>query len=73
MSRAFTKEEDGQWLGDIAPTMTALISFLSLENNGIRAYEQRSYVNEKGREVHVMNNGLSYVVDEDGKWRIVGL
>lgn len=73
MSRAFTKEEDGQWLSDIAPTMTALINFLSLENNGIRAYEQRSYVNGNGKEVHVMNNGLSYFVDEDGKWRIVGL
>lgn len=73
MSRAFVKEEDDQWLSDIAPTMNALINFLSRENNGIRAYEQRSFVNENGREVHVMNNGLSYMVDDQGKWTIVGL
>ncbi len=35
MSSAFVKDSDDQWLDDIAPTMNALISFLSHENNDI--------------------------------------
>lgn len=71
MSSAFIKEQDGQWLGDIAPTMNALINYLTKDNNGIKAYEQRSYTHENGKMIHVMNNGLSYMVDDEGKWKIV--
>ena len=69
MSRAFTKEEDGQWLNDIPPTMPALIRYLTNENNGIGVYEKKSYINAAtGKEVHEMSNGFSYSIDENGKW-----
>jgi hypothetical protein len=72
MSQAFVKEEDGQWLHDIDPTLNALVVYLTRENNGIRVYEQKKYVDPKtGKEVHVMSNGLSYEKDEEGKWAIV--
>jgi len=69
MSRAFTKEEDGQWLNDIPPTMPALIRYLTNENNGIGVYEKKSYINSAtGKEVHEMSNGFAYSIDENGKW-----
>jgi len=72
MSSAFVREEDGQWLHDIPPTMAALINYLSRENNGVRVYQQRSFIDEKlGKEVFVMSNGLNYSVGEDAKWYIV--
>lgn len=72
MSQAFVKEGDEQWLHDIQPTLNALIVFLTRENNGVRVYEQKSYLNEKeGREVHLMSNGLTYAKDDEGKWYIV--
>jgi hypothetical protein len=72
VSSAFVKEEEGQWLHDIPPTMAALINYLTSENNGVRVYEQRAYMDEKeGREVHVMSNGLNYAVGDDSKWYIV--
>ena len=65
------REGDAQWLHDVQPTLHALIVFLTHENNGIRVYEQRSFVHPKhGREVHVMSNGLSYAKDENGTWYI---
>lgn len=74
MSQAFVKEGDEQWLGDIDPTVKALINYLTRENNGIRVYEQRQYVDGKtGKEVYVMSNGLSYSKDIDGRWEIVGI
>jgi hypothetical protein len=42
MSQTFVRESDGQWLHEIAPTLNALIVFLSRENNGIRVYERRN-------------------------------
>ena len=72
MSSAFVKEEEGQWLHDIPPTMAALINYLTRENNGVRVYEQRAYMDAKeGREVHAMSNGLNYAVDAASKWYIV--
>ena len=72
MSSAFVKEEEGQWLHDLPPTMVALINYLTRENNGVRVYEQRTYMNDKeGREVHVMSNGLSYAIDDASTWYIV--
>jgi hypothetical protein len=72
MSQAFVKEEDGQWLQDIQPTLNALIVYLTRENNGIRVYEQKSFLDEKlGKEVHKMSNGLDYTKDDEGRWMVV--
>lgn len=69
MSQAFVKEEDDQWLHDIPGTMTALINYLTRENNGIRVYEKSKQI-KNGKEIFVMSNGLSYSKDKDGKWEI---
>jgi len=71
MSHAFVKEDDEQWLHDVAPTLNALINYLTRENNGIRVYEKGSDVNTAGKTIHTMSNGFSYVIDKDGKWAIV--
>ncbi|HEY1114574.1 MAG TPA: hypothetical protein VGE66_13475 [Chitinophagaceae bacterium] len=69
MSQAFVRESDEQWLHEVAPTLNALIVYLTRENNGIRVYEQKNYLHPRtGREVHVMSNGLSYAKDDEGKW-----
>jgi hypothetical protein len=70
MSQAFVKESDEQWLHDVAPTLNALIVYLTRENNGIRVYEKKTVVNAAGKEVHTMSNGLSYAIDKDGKWYV---
>ena len=41
MSQAFVRESDEQWLHDVAPTLNALVVFLTRENNGIRVYEKK--------------------------------
>jgi hypothetical protein len=71
MSQAFVKEEDDQWLHEIPGTMTALINYLTRENNGIRVYEKGKQI-KNGREVFLMSNGLSYAKDQDGKWEVTG-
>ena len=71
MSRAFVKEEDDQWLHEIPGTITALINYLTRENNGIRVYEKRMVV-KNDIEVYEMSNGLSYSKDKKGKWQISG-
>lgn len=70
MSQAFIRESDDQWLDDVAPTLTALIHFLTRENNGIRVYEKRSYT-ENGRDVFEMSNGLAYTKDNNGRWHVM--
>ena len=69
MSQAFVKEEDDQWLHEIPGTMTALINYLTRENNGIRVYEKSKQI-KNGTEIFLMSNGLSYSKDKDGKWEI---
>jgi len=71
MSRGFVKEYDDQWLNEIAPTMSALTRFLTIESNGVPIHEKRSYTDPDGREVHEMSNGLSYALDKEGKWEIL--
>jgi len=71
MSQAFVKENDDQWLSDIGPSMTALVVFLTRENNGIRVYEQKNFIDADGRQVHIMSNGVSYSKDKSGKWQVV--
>jgi len=71
MSSAFVKESEEQWLHDIQPTLNALIVYLSRENNGIRVYEKKNFVDKKGKEIYEMSNGLSYAKDHNGKWYVV--
>lgn len=71
MSQAFVRESEEQWLHDVAPTLNALIVYLTRENNGIRVYEKAQSVSKTGTTVHSMSNGLSYQVGTDGKWEIV--
>ena len=72
MSQAFVKENEEQWLHEVSPTLSALIFYLTRENNGVRVYERNSYIDAKlGKTVHVMSNGGSYTKDDDGKWRIL--
>ena len=71
MSQAFVKESDGEWRHDVAPSLSALILYLTRENNGIRVYQRNVYYSQKhNREVHVMSNGLSYAKDSDNRWFI---
>ncbi len=71
MSSAFVKETDGEWLHDVPPTLTALINYLTRENNGIRVYEKSTKYNEKhGRKIHFMSNGFGYAKDDKGVWII---
>ncbi len=70
MSQAFMRESDDQWLEDIGPSVTALIVFLTRENNGNPVREQSTHKGPDGRQVHVMSNGLSYVKDNLGKWQV---
>ncbi len=72
MSQAFVKESEEQWLHDVQPTLSALVVYLSRENNGIRVYEVSSSVDSKTqREVHKMSNGLDYSKNAEGRWEIV--
>ncbi len=70
MSRAFKKESDDQWLSDVSPTVSALLIYLTRENNGIRVFEEKRFIDPTGREVFVMSNGLSYARDNENKWRV---
>lgn len=72
MSHAFVRESDEQWLHDVAPALSALIVYLTRENNGIRVYEKKSEYNKKlEREVHLMSNGLTYARDNENRWFVV--
>ena len=72
MSQAFVKENDEMSLQDLSPSITALILYLTRENNGIRVYEKHLVKDpENNREVHVMSNGLSYAKDENSKWYVI--
>ena len=72
MSQAFVKESEEQWLHEVPPTLNALIVYLTRENNGVRVYEQKNFIDPKiGKEVHAMSNGLSYAKDNESKWYVV--
>jgi hypothetical protein len=72
MSQAFVKENDEMLLQEVSPSITALIMYLTRENNGIRVYEKHLVRDsENNREVHVMSNGLSYAKDQDSKWYVI--
>jgi hypothetical protein len=72
MSQAFVKETEEQWLHEVPPTLNALIVYLSRQNNGVRVYEQKNFIDSNtGKTVYVMSNGLSYTTDTESKWYIV--
>ncbi len=71
MSSAFVKESEEQWLHDIQPTLHALIVYLTRENNGIRVYEKKNFIDKNGKEIYEMSNGLSYAKDDNSKWYVV--
>lgn len=72
MSSAFVREGDEQWLHDVAPGLPALLLYLTRENNGIRVYEKRNFIDPKsGKLVHEMSNGFCYAKDEHAKWLII--
>jgi hypothetical protein len=72
MSQAFVKENDEMLLQEVSPSITALVVYLTRENNGIRVYEKHLVKDpENNREVHVMSNGLSYAKDENSKWYVI--
>jgi hypothetical protein len=68
MSRAFIKEGDDQWLPDVAPTLTALLHYLTRQNNGVRVYLKKETTDASGRTQYAMSDGLTYSVGPDGKW-----
>ncbi|WP_207514310.1 hypothetical protein [Longitalea luteola] len=70
MSQAFVKENDEQWLHEIPPTLTALVNYLTRENNGVRVYETKSETGETGKTLHHMSNGLIYFVNDQSQWEI---
>ena len=65
------KEYDDQYLGDVEPTMAALIRFLTIENGGARMEETRTAQLPNGTTVHEMSNGLCYALDGDNRWYVV--
>ena len=72
MSQAFVRESDEQWLHDIQPTLTALVVYLTRENNGISVYEIKNFVDPKtSKQIYVMSNGLSYSKNDENKWQVV--
>ena len=72
MSQAFVKESEEQWLHDVQPTISALVAYLSRENNNIRVYEVKTTMGAKRKtEIHSMSNGLDYSKDGEGRWEIV--
>lgn len=72
MSQAFVRENEEMMLQDVPPSVTALMIYLSRENNGIRVYEKHLVKDSSNnREVHVMSNGLSYAKDENSKWYVI--
>lgn len=68
MSRAFIREGDDQWLPDVAPTVNALIHYLTRQNNGVRVYLKKETADSSGRTLYVMSDGLTYSLDSNNKW-----
>jgi hypothetical protein len=71
MSGAFVRESDDQWLQDVGPSLTALINYLSRENNGVAVHLQKRETDKEGRELYFMSNGLVYFKDQKSIWTIV--
>lgn len=71
MSPAFVRESEEQWQ-EVGPSLSALLIYLTRENNGIRVYEKSNHFSRKyDRDVYLMSNGFTYTKDDEGKWYIV--
>jgi hypothetical protein len=66
MSQAFVRESDEQWLHEVQPTLNALIVYLTRENNNVRVYEQKSFINKEGKEVHAMGYPMQKIKKANG-------
>ena len=62
MSSAFVREGDDQWLHEIAPSIEALINYLSRENGGLPIAVKKIELNPENEQVHTMSDGFSYLV-----------
>jgi len=72
MSHAFVKGIGEQWLHEVPPSITALIVYLTRENNGIWIYEQKKYTDAKtGKTVDAISNALRYRIDKNSRWFVV--
>jgi hypothetical protein len=72
MSRAFVKESESEWLGDVAPDVQTLERFLTRENGGVKVYQIKTWNDPKTkRDIHEMSNGNCYALDFDGRWTAV--
>jgi len=72
MSSAFLKEGESCQLKDVAPNFGALLFFLRMENGGTVIRELKNYYSEKhGRDVYEMSDGLTYTLDDEGRWMII--
>jgi hypothetical protein len=72
MSRAFVKESESEWLGDVAPDLQALGQFLTREAGGVKVYRVKLHNDPKTkRDIHEMSNGNFYTLDFDGRWVMV--
>lgn len=72
MSHAFVKEDDPQWLHEVAPGLKALVAYLTNEHNGRQMFEKRSYFDaERNTEFHEMSDGLTYFINQEGKWDVL--
>ena len=71
VSRAFMKDSDDPWLSDIPPTLNALIYFLTRENNGVKVYLKKESVDATSKACYEMSNGVTYIVDANGKWTTI--
>lgn len=72
MSSAFVKEGEAQKLNEVTPELGALLFYLRRENGGVVIRETKTYFSEKyGRDVYEMSDGLTYALNDDGKWYII--
>ncbi|HEY3876359.1 MAG TPA: hypothetical protein VGM92_12865 [Candidatus Kapabacteria bacterium] len=71
MSRAFVKESESEWLGDVQPEIAALERFLTREA-GEKIYLLRTTKDATSRAMHAMSDGKCYALDFDGRWESMG-
>ncbi len=72
MSSAFIRESDYQPLSEVAPNLSSLLLYLRRENGGAAVSQTKSYYSEKhGREVNEMSDGLTYALNDEGKWIVI--
>ncbi|HJP63878.1 MAG TPA: hypothetical protein VJ844_10565, partial [Mucilaginibacter sp.] len=57
---------------EVAPELGALLFYLRRENGGVVIRETKNYFSEKyGRDVYEISDGLTYALNDEGKWYII--